>query len=173
MSVEEKEAHRERRRLKKIRKEKMRQRQQQNADDPSGKRHKHNKNKCGDENCNKHRKNKKKRNKQKKHHRIVDSGQMDTPVHTSQPSVVKKETLLEEELDKDAVVFLPKHISKHFDERLNTNAVVVLNTNDCKINMERKRPVHLPLIKEEVLTEEEVTSSHTEDSSGSSYVSVS
>lgn len=162
MTHEEKEAHRERRRLKKIRKDKMRQRQLLNADDPNAKRHKH-KHKCTDETC-KHRKHKKRR-KHKKHHRIMEA-------HVDSPSIplIKKESNAEED-DPEPIVRLPKHISQHFDERLKTNAVVVLNTNDCKINMERKRPVHVPFIKEEVLTEEEVTSSHTEDSSSSSYVS--
>lgn len=162
LTIEEKEAHRERRRLKKIRKNKLRQLQMQ-SDEPPTKRHKH-KHKCGDDLC-KHRKHKKRR-KHKKHHREI-SAQVDSP----SVSCVKKESNAEDdEEDSTAALHLSKHLS-HFDERLKTNAVVVLNTNDCNINIERKRQIHVPLIKEEKLTEEDVITSHTDDSSGSSYVS--
>lgn len=165
MTLEEREAHRERRRLKKLRKDKMRQIQLQNVDDPMIKRHKH-KHKCGDDLC-KHRKHKKRR-KHKKHHR-ESMATIDSPSTSS----IKKESN-EDEDDEESIPGrrLPKHISQHFDERLNTNAVVVLNTNDCKINMERKREIHVPLIKEEIIADEDIVSSLTEDSSGSSYVSI-
>lgn len=161
-SLEEKEAHRERRRLKKIRKNKLRQLQMQ-TDDPPTKRHKH-KHKCGDELC-KHRKHKKRR-KHKKHNRDINVQVESPPI-----SCVKKESNAEEdEADTVEGSHSKKHLS-HFDERLKTNAIVVLNTNDCKINIERKRQIHVPLIKEEKLTEEDVITSHTEDSTCSSYVS--
>lgn len=151
----------ERRRQKKMRKEKLRQSQLRNTDDFNTKRHKH-KHKCGDENC-KLRKHKKRR-KHKKHHRNSAVSPMESPSITS----IKRESNTEE---GDLNRRLPESIDKNVDERLDKRPVVVLNTNDCKINMQQKQPVHLPLIKQEVFDEEEITSSHTENSVDSSYVS--
>lgn len=164
MTLEEREAHRERRRLKKLRKDKLRQQQLQNTDDPIAKRHKH-KHKCGDDLC-KHRKHKKRR-KHKKHHREMMAA-TDSPSTSS----IKKESNEEEDEEEPITGHRQsKRGTQHFDERLKTSAIVVLNTNDCKMNVERKRAIHRPLIKQEIIGDEDMVSSLTEDSSGSSYVS--
>lgn len=67
---------------------------------------------------------------------------------------------------------MKKHISHHLDERLKNNAIVVLNTNDCRVSLEKRPEIRVPIIKEEAFADEDMVSSITEDSSGSSYVSL-
>lgn len=168
LTLDEREAYRERRRLKKLRKDKLRQQQLQNGapEEAAARRHKH-KHKCGDDLC-KHRKHKKRRKHKKHHHREIDAP-TDAP---STPSIKKESNEEDEDEDGMSNGRSRKHISQHLDERLKNNAVVLLNTNDCRVSLEKRPEIRVPIIKEETFADEDMISSITEDSSGSSYVSL-
>lgn len=150
---------RERRRLKKLRKDKIRQ--LSTLDDANAKhKHKH-KHKCGDDLC-KHRKHKKRRKHKKHHHRenatIADSNPMLTPDKPNDD---------EEQCDEDNSVTsadsqeTPKEAPK-LQENLKLQAAKNALTKSVNIKLDK---LEWPL-------DEDMISSITEDSSGSSYVSV-
>lgn len=156
-------SNRERRRLKKLRKDKMRQ--LSSTDEPNAKhKHKH-KHKCGDELC-KHRKHKKRRKHKKHHHRsavsaaVAESDQVEMPNHSNEDE--------DEHCDSgsgtgsvDSHEPAPVGVEKAPENRKLQNARNALT-----------KSVNIKLNKLEWPTDDDLISSVTEDSSGSSYVSL-
>lgn len=168
-------AIRERRRLKKLRKDKLRQMSlQSSTDDPSVKRHKH-KQKCGDELC-KHRKHKKRR-KHKKHHHRETNAIVESPTNSSNKNDEYEfdDDEDDEEADADSVERdpVPKVTTASGKTKKSTAKNSQAKTVNIKINkIMIKDNTDVFGVKDEILTEEDVASSVTEDSSGSSYVSI-
>ena len=131
--------------------------QQSSADGHDAKRHKH-KHKCGDLLC-KHRKHKKRRKHKKHHHREG----------TSVPVALQENG--EEQVDRPAhtIALAPSTIAAGAPSGKTKKVVAAKKT---KIEKETETSdVFNVTIKEEALTEEELASSITEESSGSCYVS--
>lgn len=149
---------RERRRLKKLRKDKLRQ--LSSTDDPSAKhKHKH-KHKCGDELC-KHRKHKKRRKHKKHHHRgqnaVAESGALLTP----EKSHDDDEHCDDDNDSADSHETPEQAIEKPLENKKLQDAKNILT-----------KAVNIKLNKLEWPLDEDIISSITEDSSGSSYVSI-
>ncbi|XP_031635992.1 protein winged eye isoform X3 [Contarinia nasturtii] len=149
---EEKEAYKERRRLKKLRKDKLRQ--LSSTDDPNAKhKHKH-KHKCGDELC-KHRKHKKRRKHKKHHHRELNA------MTNFKESLIEEKSIEDDEqcdVDSGDSHEIPKVIEKSGEPK---NIQVAKSTLTKSVNIKLNK-IEWPL-------DEDVVSSLTEDSSGSSY----
>ncbi|XP_055326828.1 protein winged eye isoform X6 [Sitodiplosis mosellana] len=151
---EEKEANKERRRLKKLRKDKLRQ--LSSNDDPNGKhKHKH-KHKCGDELC-KHRKHKKRRKHKKHHHRELDT------ITEPKGSLIQEKTIEDDEHDEDNDSGdsheMPKTVEKTVESKKQLQATKNALTKSVNIKLNK---IEWPI-------DEDIVSSITEDSSGSSY----
>lgn len=168
---------RERRRLKKLRKDKLRQLSlQSSTDDPSVKRHKH-KQKCGDELC-KHRKHKKRRKHKKHHHRELDAV-VESPTNSSNKNDEYEFDDDDDDDDEEADADSMEHssVAKVTSASENTTKKsTAKNSHDKPVNIKINKLLVKDQndvfdIKDEILTEEDVASSITEDSSGSSYVS--
>lgn len=149
--------YRERRRLKKLRKDKLRQ--LSSSDDPNIKhRHKH-KHKCtsGDE-C-KHRKHKKRRKHKKHHHRESNDIIQSNPTLTKDDAVSKTEQC-DDEQDNDSVESqeVPTVVEKHEESK------------KLQLKNHLTKSVNIKLNKIDWPLDEDLISSVTEDSSGSSYV---
>lgn len=154
-------SNRERRRLKKLRKDKMRQ--LSSTDEPNAKhKHKH-KHKCGDELC-KHRKHKKRRKHKKHHHRsaaaVAESDQIGMPNNSNEEE--------DEHCDSGSGTGsvnshepAPVAVEKAPENRKLQNARNALT-----------KSVNIKLNKLEWPIDDDLISSVTEDSSGSSYVSL-
>lgn len=170
---------RERRRLKKLRKDKLRHQLsvQSSTDDQSLKRHKH-RQKCTDELC-KHRKHKKRRKHKKHHHRELGTS-VESPTHSNN----SKHDEYEFDEDDDVDNSLPlKTIMTTIEPKTTPVKPIVASSNllkavsiklpklSAKEIKKEIEPKEVANVKDEVLTEEDITSSVTEDSSGSSYVS--
>lgn len=123
------------------------------AADPNAKRHKH-KHKCGDELC-KHRKHKKRR-KHKKHHHRAD--QVNDVFETSGVLAEAVDEAHEIECNDLAVV-----------KAVETPKAVPKTSDDKKRNL--TKAVNVTLNKLQWPLDEDLISSITEESSGSSYVS--
>lgn len=151
---------RERRRLKKLRKDKIRQ--LSSIDDPNAKRHKH-KHKCGDDLC-KHRKHKKRR-KHKKHHHRNELNAIDDP---SNGVITKTEDNPDEgDFDED-------YENESGDSRETVKAAENSTIDNIKSLVAKNNITKSVNIKINKITwplDEDMISSITEDSSGSSYVS--
>lgn len=153
--------NRERRRLKKLRKDKLRQ--LSFTDDPNAKHKRKHKHKCGDELC-KHRKHKKRRKHKKHHHNraiIAESSPMLMPQNLNEEE--------EEQCDSGSG-------SASVDS--NEPAPLVIDEKEPetrKIQNARSvltKSVNIKLNKLEWPIDDDLISSVTEDSSGSSYVSL-
>lgn len=164
---------RERRRLKKLRKDKLRQLSlQSSTDDPSVKRHKH-KQKCGDELC-KHRKHKKRRKHKKHHHRELDAV-VESPTNSSNKNDEYEFEDDDDDDDEEADADSVEHntVAKVTSASGNTTKKSTAKNSHAKsVNIKINKLMvkdHNEVfdVKDEVLTEEDVA----EDSSGSSYVS--
>lgn len=130
--------------MKKLRKDKLRQLA---SSDPNAKRHKH-KHKCGDDLC-KHRKHKKRRKHKKHHHREENTLFVLSPTVTDDP--IEEDAEIEKIRPVEIPVDKPKSTAT---ENVNPSRGVNSQTNKLQ----------WPL-------DEDLVSSITEDSSGSSYVS--
>lgn len=148
---------RERRRLKKLRKDKLRQ--LSSSDDPNAKhKHKH-KHKCGDELC-KHRKHKKRR-KHKKHHHRDFSTLIEPKGSLIEGNAIEDD---DEHCDDD---------NESGDSHEMPNAIEKIADDTKKLQAAKHtltKSVNIKLNKIEWPLDEDVVSSITEDSSGSSYV---
>lgn len=131
--------------MKKLRKDRLRQ---LTSADPNAKRHKH-KHKCGDELC-KHRKHKKRR-KHKKHHHREENTLFESSPTAEDDHPIKDDAEMEEIQPVEIPIDKPKSAET---EKNNTSKSVNLQMNKLQ----------WPL-------DEDLLSSITEDSSGSSYVS--
>lgn len=131
--------------MKKLRKDKLRQLA---SSDPNARRHKH-KHKCGDELC-KHRKHKKRR-KHKKHHHRDGSALFESSPTADDDHPIEEDAEMEEIKPVEISVDKP-------------NSTVIEKNNSCK-------SVNLQINKLQWPLDEDLVSSITEDSSGSSYVS--
>lgn len=153
--------NRERRRLKKLRKDKLRQ--LSSTDDPNAKhKHKH-KHKCGDELC-KHRKHKKRRKHKKHHHRatIAESNPILAPQNAN------------DEEDEQCDYGDSGSGSGSVDSHEPASLVVEKAPEHRKVPNARNvltKSVNIQLNKLEWPIDDDLISSITEDSSGSSYVS--
>lgn len=172
--------NRERRRLKKLRKDKLRHQLsvQSTTDDQTLKRHKH-RQKCTDELC-KHRKHKKRR-KHKKHHHREMSTTIESPAHSINSKHDEYEFDEDDDIDNNlplipAMATIETKLTPAKPIVASSNLMKAVSIKLPKLNAKEikkekidiKEPIN---IKDEVLTEEDITSSITEDSSGSSYVS--
>lgn len=142
---------------------------QSSGDDPNAKRHKH-KHKCGDTLC-KHRKHKKRRKHKKHHHRANEN------VVESSTAVVKKESNDEDDYDDDDdddedEDSAAQKSSDSLEEILlaKNNLTKTVNIKINKLVMKDHDATYRPVVKGAGSVEEEMVSSVTEDSSGSSYV---
>lgn len=133
------------------------------SSDANAKRHKH-KHKCGDELC-KHRKHKKRRKHKKHHHREIN------PLFEAPTTETKEEipVFAEEEEEEEDVEMAD----------LNSNEVPVEKSKaktKSKAKADKKpdlaKAVNIKLNKLQWPLDEDLISSITEDSSGSSYVSI-
>lgn len=147
---------------------------QSSTDDPSVKRHKH-KQKCGDELC-KHRKHKKRRKHKKHHHRELNAV-VESPTNSSNKMdeyEFDDDDDDDEEADAESVgrSTVPKVASTTELTQNSTAKMPQTKPVNIKINkLMVKEHDDVFSVKDEILTEEDVASSITEDSSGSSYVS--
>lgn len=153
--------NRERRRLKKLRKDKMRQ--LSSTDDPNAKhKHKH-KHKCGDDLC-KHRKHKKRRKHKKHHHRAA--------IAESNPIMMPQNPNEEEEEEEDEQCDSGSG-SGSIDSHEPATVAVEKAPENRKLQNVRNvltKSVNIKLNKLEWPIDDDLISSVTEDSSGSSYV---
>lgn len=149
---------RERRRLKKLRKDKLRQ--LSTTDDPNAKhKHKH-KHKCGDDLC-KHRKHKKRRKHKKHHHREQNAIAESSLLLTPEKSNDDDDQCDDDNDSADSHETIEKVIEKPVENKKLQEAKNTLT-----------KAVNIKLNKLEWPLDEDITSSITEDSSGSSYVSL-
>lgn len=145
---------------------------QSSTDDPNAKRHKH-KQKCGDELC-KHRKHKKRRKHKKHHHRELNAV-VESPTNSSNKNdeyEFDDDDDDDEEADADSVEATTKVTSA--SETIKKAAAKGTQSKSVNIKINKlmvKDHNEVFAVKDEILTEEDVASSITEDSSGSSYVS--
>lgn len=148
---------RERRRLKKLRKDRLRQ---LTVTDAATKRHKH-KHKCGEELC-KHRKHKKRR-KHRKHHHRPESSPTDAQSEEQQAKLTGTESdaPMDDEPDSVDSMETTTHTSS---AKESLRALAARNITARSVNI-RLNKVQWPI-------DEDIASSITEDSSGSSYVSL-
>lgn len=149
--------NRERRRLKKLRKDRVRQ--LSTANETATKRHKH-KHKCGEELC-KHRKHKKRRKHRKHHHRTgsdaVD-GQSEELQELDDQNGTESDLPIDDEQDSVDSLQTVRHRSSSAKNSLRALAAGNVSANHSKTKVQWS-------------TDEDIASSITEDSSGSSYVS--
>lgn len=167
---------RERRRLKKLKKDKLRYHLsiQTSTDEQTQKRLK-SRQKCSDELC-KHRKHKKRR-KHKKHHHRESGVSLEPPTHTADEyefaDVDESEngsTLKPNLISDESKTILSRPIVATSNLIKPTSARIKLTKINEK-KLEKKSGANATFsIKDEGLTEEDVATSITEDSSGSSYV---
>lgn len=152
----------ERRRLKKLRKDRLKQLATGSSIDSANndleKKHKH-KHKCSDEFC-KHRKHKKRRKHKKHSHR--DAGTPTTD-HIGNGNTNEPIAIVDDDEDDDDA-----------DTERTDNSDNAQNGFPVPVEEKSSVPANpfVTEMKEETLTEDDVASSITEDSSGSSYVSV-
>lgn len=157
-------SNRERRRLKKLRKDKMRQ--QSSTDEPNAKhKHKH-KHKCGDDLC-KHRKHKKRRKHKKHHHRSAAAA---AAVADSDQVGMQNQSNEEEDEHCDS-----GSGTGSLDSHEPAPVAVEKAPENRKLQHARNaltKSVNIKLNKLEWPIDDDLISSVTEDSSGSSYVSL-
>lgn len=130
--------------------------------DAATKRHKH-KHKCGEELC-KHRKHKKRRKHRKHHHRAestpTDGQSEEQPAKSDELNGTESDAHMDDEHDSVDSMEMAAHASS---AKESLRALAARNITAKKVNIKLNR-VQWP-------TDEDIASSITEDSSGSSYVS--